>query len=234
MELTKLFESLPAERDIRAVVIRGTNGTFCAGGDIRDMRALETRVDDQGKRNQAIQLNQAFGRLLALINENRVPVITVVEGAAVGGGMGLSCASDITLASVDCWFRMPEVTLGLPPAQIIPYVVQRVGLSHARRLCLAACRIAGREAAGIGLVHELFDNRDQLESGLSVLLDSLKASAPVATASTKRLLFKSLHIPTRQFIDEAGEAWANAVFSDEGREGLSAIMERRPPNWCPE
>ncbi|MFC6979319.1 enoyl-CoA hydratase/isomerase family protein [Microbulbifer taiwanensis] len=110
-----------AERDpaLRALVLRGAGGNFCAGGDIGDMLAARQSAAD-GDSHAFFQLNRRFGELLQKFNHSRLVVIALLEGAVMGGGFGLACIADIAIATADTKFSLPETRLGLPPAQIAP------------------------------------------------------------------------------------------------------------------
>ena len=131
-ELIQFFKFISDNREIRCVVIRGSNGFFCAGADIKEMAAEE--------KDEIYILNRAFGKMISAVNNAPQVVIAILEGAVLGGGLGLACVSDIAITLADTKFSLPETTLGLPPAQIAPFVVQRIGLTQARALALTGNR----------------------------------------------------------------------------------------------
>ncbi|MEZ4666864.1 MAG: enoyl-CoA hydratase-related protein, partial [Anaerolineae bacterium] len=170
LDLSACFEALRDRRDVRAVVLSGAGGTFCAGGDIKEMaQAVEA--------GQADTFSEALERLLRLINEAPQVVIAKVEGAAMGGGLGLVCVSDIALARADATFALPEVRLGIAPAIISPYVIERVGLTRARELMLTGRRFMGDEAQKYGIIHDAC-LPNELEDRISLLLEQLKQCSP--------------------------------------------------------
>ena len=142
-EMRAVFAAIAEHRSVRAVVLRGAEGNFCAGGDIAGMH--DGAVDEAGKPlspdKAAWQFNRSFGHLITEVNKAPQVVITILEGAVLGGGFGLACVSDIAIAKADAKFAMPETGLGIVPAQIAPFVVMRVGLTQARRLALTGQRI---------------------------------------------------------------------------------------------
>ena len=139
---------------IRAVVIRGAGGHFCAGGDIKDMAGARGQKGE-GKDDPFYKLNRAFGQMIQQVNESSKVVIAITEGAVMGGGFGLACVSDLAIAGPRRGFGMPETTLGVIPAQIAPFVVERIGLTQARRLALLGLRIDAAEACTLGIVHQV-------------------------------------------------------------------------------
>ena len=139
LEMVNELRAVLAQLDsqVRAVVISGAGGHFCAGADVKDLVSA-------GDQLQA--LNRAFGTLLQEVQALAPVVIAVLQGAVLGGGFGLACVSDIAIAEGQAQFGLPETRLGLLPAQIAPFVVKRIGLTHTRRLALTAARFDGVEA----------------------------------------------------------------------------------------
>jgi isohexenylglutaconyl-CoA hydratase len=218
-----------AANTVRAVVLRGAGGHFCAGGDVRDMMTLRQKAAEDARAYQSF--NRVFGELLTQVTHAPLVVIAVVEGAALGGGFGLTCISDVAIARADAQFGMPETRLGIIPAQIAPFVVQRIGLTQARRLALLGLRINGAQAAQIGLVHEVCADADALEAALQRTLADLNQCAPDANRVTKALLLKVGHQPLDSLLDDAADAFAAAIQSAEGMEGGMAFIQKRPANW---
>ena len=239
-ELIALFEVLGREPSLRAIVLRGAGGNFCAGADLKGMqgaRAGAASAADAGAAasdpKQAVaRANRRFGELMTVVGAAQAPVIAVVEGAVMGGGFGLVCVSDVALALHDARFGLPETGLGLIPAQIAPFVVQRVGLTQTRRLMLTGARIDGRQAAGLGIVHEVFDDAAALDAGLHSVLAQLRRCAPRANAATKRLVLGTVGREVQAVLDDAAQVFAEASVGDEAREGTLAFVEKRLPKWA--
>ncbi len=152
-ELRAVFSAIEGSDDIRAVILRGSNGHFCAGGDIKDMAGARMRAAESGNDEAYAELNRAFGHLMTQVDCAPQVVITLLEGAVLGGGFGLACVSDIAIATESAQFGLPETSLGVIPAQIAPFVVKRIGMTHARRLALSGARFTGAEALRLGIVH---------------------------------------------------------------------------------
>jgi isohexenylglutaconyl-CoA hydratase len=229
-ELLLVFTSVIARAELRAIVLRGAAHTFCAGADVKEMQA-PLADDPLERRRQVARGNRRLGDLLMAVEAAAQPVISVVEGAVLGGGIGLVCASDVALAARDARFGLPETGLGLVPAQIAPFVVQRIGLTHARRLMLTGARVDATEAERLGLVNAVFDDLAALDAGLVKLLNDIRRCAPGANARTKRLLFSSLGLELTATLDLAAQVFAEASVSDEAREGTQAFLEKRQPKW---
>lgn len=229
-ELMNVLTVIEHRRDIRAVVIRGAGGHFCAGGDVRDMSAArETGSDDV---DGFYRLNRAFGLMLQQAERQPQVIVTVLEGAVLGGGFGLACISDVALAHQDSQFGLPETSLGLIPAQIAPFVVKRIGLTQARRLALLGLRIKGPEALTLGLVHTLAEDSAALDAQLAETLSQVRKCAPDANRVTKQLLLDVDRVPLDELLDAAARNFARAVRSPEGMEGTMAFLQKRPATWA--
>jgi isohexenylglutaconyl-CoA hydratase len=236
-EIIAVFDAMADTQDIRAVVLRGAGGHFCAGGDIKDMakaRALPAGDLPGGPDDPLTIGNRKFGTMLTVVEDAAQAVIVVVEGAAMGGGFGLACVSDVTLTHADASYRLPETSLGLPPAQIAPFIVRRMGLTQARRLAVTGGRLNGREAQAIGLAHEVFGSTEALEAGLVKVLDDIRKCAPGAVAVTKDLVISAVEEDLEDLLDRGAQEFAKAVRGAEGAEGTMAFVQKREPSWAVE
>jgi len=231
-ELFAVARWLENERGIGAVVLRGAGGVFSAGGDIKGFKAsLELPKPKRARRDPIAVNNRQFGKLLTIINSLPQTVIAAVEGAAIAGGLGLMCATDVVIATANAKFSLTETTLGIPPAQIAPFVAARIGVPKARVLALTGARFEGREAARLGLVDLISDDSAMLEVTLQKVLADIGRCAPGANAATKRLLLASLTVPRGKVLDQAAKAFATCLRGEEGREGVTAFLEKRPARW---
>ena len=226
-ELRAVLTAVRDDRQVRALVIGGAGGHFCAGADIKDM--ANARAQGQTAYRE---LNRAFGTLLEEIQHAPQVVITVLQGAVLGGGFGLACVSDIAMADHQAQFGLPETSLGLLPAQIAPFVVQRIGLTQARRLALTAARFDGTQARRMGLVHFVEHDPQALAERLDEVLAHVLCCAPEANAMTKKLLLASAGQPSDGLLDQAAEWFSEAVTGAEGVEGTMAFVQKRKPGWA--
>jgi len=231
-ELSTVFAQIENDLNIRAVVIRGAGGHFCAGGDIKDMAGARAQKTADGEADPFYRLNRAFGQMIQQVNESSKVVIGITEGAVMGGGFGLACVSDVAIAGPTAKFGMPETSLGVIPAQIAPFVVERIGLTQARRLALLGLRIDGNEACSLGIVHQVATSEAHIEELLGQALERVRLCAPNATAETKALLHRVGHESMSGLLDSAAEKFASAIRGDEGAEGTMAFMQKRPPKWA--
>ena len=222
-----LAESQPA---VRALVIRGAGGTFCAGGDFSGFRALMAEPLPADGVDPIVGFNRGFGALLERIQASPVATVAVVEGAAMGGGAGLAAACDFVLAESGAKFGMPEVTLGLPPAQIAPFVAARIGQGAALRLLLTGRRLSATQALACGLADELLEGA-ALDERLTALLTELGRAEPAALRATKAILQRRSTEPLGTTLDFAATAFATALRSGTASEGLAAMSAKRPAAW---
>ena len=225
-ELRAVLTAIRDDRTVRALVLSGAGGHFCAGGDIKDMANARAQGADAYH-----ELNRAFGALLEQAQHTAQVLICVLQGAVLGGGFGLACVSDVALADHKAQFGLPETSLGLIPAQIAPFVVQRIGLTETRRLALTAARFDGTEAQRLGLVHFVEQDAQALAERLDEVLQQVLRCAPEANAMTKKLLLASAGQPSNELLDEAAQWFSAAVTGKEGIEGTMAFMQKRKPRW---
>lgn len=225
-ELRAVLAAIRDDRTVRALVLSGAGGHFCAGGDIKDMANARAQGTEAYR-----ELNRAFGALLEEAQHTPPVLITVLQGAVLGGGFGLACVSDIALADHKAQFGLPETSLGLIPAQIAPFVVQRIGLTETRRLALTAARFDGAEAQRLGLVHFVEQDAQALAERLDEVLQQVLRCAPQANAMTKKLLLASAGQPSNELLDDAAQWFIAAVTGDEGIEGTMAFVQKRKPRW---
>ncbi|SFM38960.1 enoyl-CoA hydratase/isomerase family protein [Marinobacter zhejiangensis] len=231
-ELSAVFSRIEADDTLRAVVLRGADGHFCAGGDIKDMAGARSLPAGEGDQDPFYRLNRAFGHMIQQANESSKVVIAVLEGAVMGGGFGLACISDVAIGGPTVTFALPETSLGVIPAQIAPFVVERIGLTQTRRLALLGSKVKGNEALQLGLLHQLCGDGDELDTAIATALDRVRHCAPQATANTKRLLHRVGKEPMGALLDDAAAQFAAAVRGPEGAEGTMAFVQKRPPAWA--
>lgn len=226
-------EDTAEESRVRVLVLRGANGSFCAGGDVAEMRgALSKPAPANGGDDPLYELNRSFGRLLERLDALPCPVVAAVEGVALGGGLGLACVADLVLATDDALLGMPEVRLGLVPAQIAPYVARRTGPARARALAVAGRTIRGAEARSLGLVDESHADSDALEAALGARIGEILLGAPDAVASAKALMSGIARRDPSDALDEGAHRFTDAARGGEARQGMAAFLERKLPPWA--
>lgn len=226
-----LFDAIRDDRSVRVVVLRGAGGHFCAGGDLKEMLASGLKAPAPGEVDLVAANSRDFGETMRIVGTAPQVVIAICEGAVLGGGFGLACVSDIAFAKADAKFGLPETTRGLPPAQIAPFVVERIGLTQARKLCLTGAQFDGAEALRLGLVHEGFADEAELAVKLAATLKQVLNCAPEANAMTKELILGVSRRDMAEVLDDAAAKFARAVRGPEASEGIGAFVQKRKPKW---
>ncbi len=203
----------------RAVVLAGDGPSFCAGADVEWMRA-SAELDYDANLADA----NALRRMLESIDECPAPVVALAHGHVFGGGVGLVACADVAIAHERTVFAFSEVKLGIIPAVISPFALRKIGESAARRYFVTGERFDAATALRIGLVHELSDD---IGCALARLLGELRTAGPRAVRHAKKLVLERPDGP------ETARRIAERRTSEEGQEGLSAFLERRPAAWMP-
>jgi len=215
---------------LRAVVLRGAGGVFCAGGDLKSFR--DVFQDGNPDPVQIAAVNRSYGDALSAWDRLPAVVIAAVEGAAMAGGMGLAAIADITIATAATRFALTETKLGLLPAQISPFVIARIGLHHARRLMLTAATITADEARRLNLVDEVVADSVALEEAVARTVNLVLRCAPGANALTKELAHAALELPLEKLLDHAAEKFAQTMLGAEARAGVASFLGKRDPQWA--
>ncbi|MCA8970755.1 MAG: enoyl-CoA hydratase/isomerase family protein [Planctomycetes bacterium] len=226
-ELTHAFDTLGDDASVRAILLRGEGKSFSAGADIEWMR-MQGEADEAANIASALRMERAFRAIYAC----KRPVVARIHGAALGGGTGLTAAADIAITAASTTFGFTEVRLGILPAVISPYVIEKIGLAKAKSLFLMGSRFDGREAERIGLVFRAVPD-DELDSEVEATLSHLAKGGPDALARVKRLCSDvGLGAPSDEsVIRVTTEAIAAVRSTSEAREGLAAFLEKRKPSW---
>lgn len=233
-QLLALAEKIQQDAACRVLMLRGSGGHFCAGGDLADMLTA-AQAFENGDHNAFFSVNRRYGELLLALTRLPCMVISLVEGAAMGGGLGLVAVSDLVIAHEQAKLAMPEVTLGLPPAQIAPFVADKIGLVKARQLALLSKKLSSSDAQALGLVDEIFSDDTEADQRLQQALHTVQFASPAALRSTKQLCFSLSRFAgedCEQLLDHAAQAFSYAITRGDGPEGSRAFMEKRKPQWA--
>lgn len=222
---------------VRVVVLRGAGGHFCAGADLKDMAAARMRAMQAiqavgtGAPDPIAEVNAAFGELCVAYAHTPLAMVAVLEGTVMGGGFGLACVADVAIASETANFRLPETSLGVVPAQIAPFLVERLGYSQAKRLAVTGGRLDAASALRIGLVHAVVDSSN-LQAELDSVLGDILACAPGALAATKALMAQARLRAPQDLVQSAATIFSQAAQGPEGLEGMTAFIQKRKPQWA--
>jgi methylglutaconyl-CoA hydratase len=228
-ELDTVFTQLAEDASVRVIVLAGDGKHFSAGADLQWMKRASTATRDWN-----LEDARRFAGMLSRIENCPKPTVARVQGAALGGGVGLACACDIAIASDNASFSVSEAKFGILPAVIGPYVVNAVGKRQARRLALATTRITAAEALTIGLLQKVVA-ADALDAAVDTTVAELLAGGPNAQREIKQL-FAQLEVGpiTPEVRELTAQTISRVRGTEEAREGFAAFLEKRPANWIPQ
>ncbi len=225
-ELTTELRRLDQAPEVRVVVLAANGKSFSAGADLNWMQRMAKYSEAENLRDAV-----AMAGLMRTLHGMHKPTIARVQGAAFGGGVGLVACCDIAVAAAEASFSLSEVRLGLIPSVISPYVIAAIGEREARRYFLTAERFGAEGAMRIGLVHEVTTG-DRLDETVKKFADELLKGGPNALAAAKKLIADVARRPLDDaLMEETARRIASIRVSPEGREGLGAFLEKRPPAW---
>jgi len=226
-ELDAAFAQLAADPQVRVIVLAGEGKHFSAGADLQWMQRAS-----QASLEWNVQDARRFAAMLARIDTCPKPTVARIQGAALGGGVGLACACDIAVASADASFAVSEAKFGILPSVIGPYLTNAVGKRQARRLALTAERIAAAEALSIGLVHKLVP-AEALDAAVDEAVAALRIGGPLAQGEIKQLFAQMAVGPvTPEVMELTAQTISRVRGTAEAREGFAAFLAKRPPPWC--
>ncbi len=230
-ELRQTFAALAREgpTDLRVVILAGDGPSFCAGADIAWMRAA-IRLDVEANEQDAMAMADA----LEAIDTCPVPVIARVHGPALGGGSGLCAVADLVIAEAGAKFGFTETRLGILPAVISPFVIAKIGESHARALFPGGRRFDAIRAQRIGLVHEVVEGVEALDAAVDQAVADVLASGPTAVRAAKAIVREVRGVGHGSAKWHTARVIARQRVSAEAQEGFSAFTEKRRPAWAPD
>ncbi len=225
-DLQRICDALQDDRSVRGLTLRGRGGFFCAGGDLKGFKALATAPNED-----VIAMSETVGRLLYSLDRLPMVTVAVIEGAAMAGGLGVACCCDVTIGTADARFAFSETRIGISPAQIARYVMQKCGYATGRRLMLSAARFKGEEAADLGILNIVVPDTEGLATAEARIRSDVLACAPGAVAATKTLIRTLPTLPEEQKMRFAADNFTACLRSEEGVEGVASFLEKRKPNW---
>jgi isohexenylglutaconyl-CoA hydratase len=225
-EIGDAVERVSADTAVRALVLRGAGGAFCAGGDLGAMSDMPP-VPEKGP-DPLVAPYRYFGEVLERLNRLPQAVIAVVEGPAVGGGLGMVCCSDVVILHKSAKLGIPEPRSGFIPSQILPFLVRRVGESAARYLAVTGTVIDAKAALEIGLGQFVTPAVDKKLQGI---LKDISRMEPEALAAVKRLVLDCATQSDRAVMDAASLELVRLLRRPQARAGMEAFLRKKPPPW---
>lgn len=225
-ELASVFSTLASDDKLRVVFLRGKGDVFCAGADMNWMKSSLSFTSEQN-----LEDAKKLSRMLSTVTEFPAPVVGLVQGAALGGGVGLVAVCDHVVSESKAVFGLTEVRVGLIPAVVGPFVIAKIGLSQARSLFLSGERFGAATALRIGLVHEMTEGEAGLNEAQKKWIEIFKKAAPGAVRSAKKYLAK-WPFPPADINDQAAAWMAQLRTGKEAQAGLGAFLEKKTPPWA--
>ncbi len=220
------------DADVRALILRGAGGVFCAGGDIGAM--MDLPPPQPGDPDPLLVPYRAFGDTLLRLNRLPKPVVSIVEGPAAGGGFGMACCSDVVILHESARFGMPEPRVGFIPSQILPFIVRRIGEGPARELAVTGRMIDADEAVRLGIGRYRCADEADIERALEAVLHDIRRAEPAAVAAVKALVLSCATDSDEQTMDAAAASLVRLLRGSAAQAGMSAFLDKRPPPWAPE
>ena len=226
-ELTAVFDWLNSRDDIRVIILKGNGKAFCAGADLEYMKAMTKYSYPQN-----IDDAQKLSKLFQTIYFCDKAIIVDVHGACIGGANGIIAAADIVIAEKETKFAFSEVRLGITPATISPFVVNKIGHTAAKELMLTGRRFTADEAKEFRLVNVVVDESQMIDTERQYI-DYFLHGSPDAIAECKKLLrmVSGSDDPYNPVFMQTSVAIANQRVSKAGQEGMAAFFEKRKPSW---
>lgn len=226
VEMTEVLEQLAANPQARVLLLTGAGKSFSAGADLGWMKRMASYGEAENLADA-----QKLAKLMHTLDTLNMPTVAAVQGPAYGGGVGLVACCDMVFAAPEAQFSLTEVKLGLIPAVISPYVIRKIGAGQARRYFLSGERFSSAIAQKIGLVHELAP-QDEVAVLATSWATQLLNNGPLSMAAAKRLVAEVADKPIcSELTSLCAQRIAAQRVSAEGQEGLTAFLEKRPPNW---
>ncbi len=228
-QLTQALKDMERDNAVRVVILSAAGKSFSAGADLNWMKRMATYSQEENLRDA-----KALGELMRTLHGLSKPTIARVQGAAYGGGVGLIACCDIAVAAQAAVFALSEVRIGLIPAVISPYVIAALGERMARRYFLSGERFDAAEAYRMGFIHELASDEEELDGRITLIVHALLCAGPQAQTEAKALINAVAHRPVSdELLADTAQRIARVRASPEGREGVTAFLEKRDPNWLP-
>ena len=235
-----MVKRVRATPSLRVLYLTGSGAMFCAGGDPKSFQKTAAMVEERKKAAaegrpavlEPSKKGEEFADLLAAINSLPVYVVGLANGSAMGGGFGLLSLCDCVIARKTAFFALSEVKLGVIPATISPYVVAKIGPSHARRLFMTGETISAEKAKEIGLVQEVVSTPEELTKEAQRILELMQACAPGAVASAKELVRTVQYKPiTEELMAHTQAELIRVSCSDEAAGGMAAVQQGKKAPW---
>jgi len=224
-EITQAVTHLNKDPSIRILILTGEGKSFCGGADLNWMKSMVHYTMEEN-----LQDSRTLQKMFDTLYSSSKFVIGKITGHAFGGGLGLIAICDLTLANPDLTFAFSETKLGLVPAVISPYIIQRIGPTHARHLFMTGERFTTEYGHQIGLIDQVISPSD-MDAALQKYISEIETAAPQAVTEAKKLIRRHQELSPTNFQEVTIETISRLRISPEGQEGTLAFLEKRKPAW---
>lgn len=225
LEITSVCKVIEKNNDLQFIVLQGEGKSFSAGADLNWMKKM---IDYSHKEN--VEDSLLMEKMFSSLNNLPLPLIGRIHGHALGGGCGLAAVCDYVIAEENTSFGFTEVHLGLMPAVISPFVLNKIGESHSRALFSTGLKFKASRALDIGLIHQVTSS-EQWDSAWNSLCETLLSSGLEAKRAAKQLVKKIQAAAPKELAQITAEEISKRRVSVEGQEGMKALLEKRKPDW---
>ncbi len=224
-DISSTLSAINEDQSIRGILFRGKGNVFCAGLDLAEAKKITS--SKKNAHELATKMSLQAGSVFKQINKAPQFTISVVEGVGIAGAFGIACATDILITMANARYALTETRIGLTPAQIAPYVLNRLGFSQARKLMLLGSSFNGQEAFEMGMADFIANDNKELNSHIKNMKERVKKCSPNAIAATKKIILENQSINP----EEAAKLFSDCMLHPEGREGFASFFEKRKPYW---
>jgi len=226
-KITDHLKKLQETPDVRVLVIQGKGESFCAGADLSWMKGSAQMTTDENFEDA-----RTHSMMLQLLDNLPIPTLTYAQGANMGGGVGIIACSDIVLSDPNAFFSFPEIKMGLVPSVIAPYVLRAMNARFARRYFLTGEKFDATLAQHMGLIHEVVD-LEKRDAEIDKFVSLILSGGPNAVGQAKKLIRQIMGVVSEETRLKTIELIANIRISEEGRQGVTAFLEKTTPHWTP-
>ena len=228
-ELTEVCKTIALDTTLRGVAFRGMANCFCSGADLKELK--DKFYKKNADHHQIVEMSMRTAELFKSIHNLPQISVALVNGPAFAGGFGIVSCVDFVIATQDSKFSISETKIGLVPAQIAPYIIEKIGIRLAKKLMLTGVLFDGSQAYQYGVVDEVLKTEKQLNTAFLKLRGRLCRNGPHATATTKAIINVINHLKPQEKANFLANKFADCLIDDEAQEGISAFSEKRTPNW---
>ena len=220
-----ILKSVYSDHSIRGIIFRGKGNMFCAGADLEELKNIS--LAGEKARAMAMEMSNSAGEVFKAISTAPQITVAAVEGAAMAGAFGIACATDLLVTMADAKYALTETKIGLTPAQIAPYVLNRLGFAKARKLMILGTSFNGQKAFEMSMADYVANNEKEFNDQINDIKKQGNKCAPHAVSVTKKIIYNNHVIDFKK----AAILFSDCILHKEGKEGFASFFEKRRPYW---